>query len=72
MNPPPMPSFPVGTVYMTRGKAPRHCTVTDIWRTYNAKGQLVRVRYVAEHGLLGQTVTDHDVTETTIKMGFVR
>ena len=72
MNPPTDACFPQGTVYMTRGKSPRRCTVIDIWRTYDLAGRLVRVRYVAGHEFMGQTVINHDVTETTIKMGLVR
>ena len=36
-------------------------TVTDILKTYNLAGELVKTRYVAEHDFLGQTVTDSDV-----------
>jgi hypothetical protein len=63
--------FPIGTVYMSRGKHPRRCTVVDIWRTYDAKGEMVRLRYVAEHSFMGDTVLDRDVPETAIAMGFV-
>lgn len=59
----------IGTQYKTRGKAPRLCTVTDILKTYNSKGELVKIRYVATHTFLGQTVTNDDVVETTIRMG---
>lgn len=59
----------IGTQYTTRGKHPKVCTVTDILKTYNAKSELVRVRYVAEHQLMGQTVVDRDVCATTILMG---
>jgi hypothetical protein len=63
--------FSIGTKYQTRGKQPRTCTVVDILRTYNSKGELVKVRYVATHELMGQTVTDHDVIDTTIAMGLL-
>jgi hypothetical protein len=63
------PKFPIGTEFRTRGKAPKLCTVIDILRTFNSSGELVRVRYVATHELIGQTVTDSDVLETTIAMG---
>ncbi len=60
----------LGTEYQSRGKHPRLCTVTDILRTYNAAGEMVRVRYVATHpGPLGQIVTDHDVCDATIGLG---
>ena len=66
------PRFAIGQQFVTRGKVPRLCTVTDILRTYNARDELIRVRYVATHmGALGQAVTDHDVTETAVAMGEV-
>jgi hypothetical protein len=68
----PLPRFDIGTRFMSRGKAPRLCTVTDIYRTFNAAGKLVRTRYAAAHTFMGQEVTDHDVTETAIAMGLVR
>ena len=61
--------YPIGTQYLTRGKHPRLCTVTDIWKTYDSKGDLVRKRYVSTHDVLGQTVTDRDVVEVTIARG---
>ena len=63
------PRFGIGQRFKTRGKHPRLCTVTDIWRTYNSAGELVRLRYVAQFELCGQFVTDHDVVETTIALG---
>lgn len=65
------PRFTIGQQYRTRGKAPRLCTVVDILRTYNARGDMVKLRYVATHDFLGQTITDHDVVETSIVMGLV-
>jgi hypothetical protein len=65
--------FSIGTRYRTRHRTPRVCTVVDVWRTYNAAGQLVQVRYVTTHdGPFGQTVTEYDVLETTIAMGEIR
>lgn len=63
------PRFSIGTQYLTRGKHPRLCTVTDVLRTYNSAGELVRLRYVATHEFMGQTLTDSDVCDTTIAMG---
>jgi hypothetical protein len=63
------PKYAIGTQFKTRGKAPRTCTVVDIYRTYNSNGELVKVRYVATHEFMGQTVTDYDVVETTIVRG---
>jgi len=62
-------TFAIGTVFTTRGKHPRLCRVTDILRTYNDAGDLVRIRYVAEHEFCGQTVTDYDVPRTTVALG---
>lgn len=63
--------FSIGQRFMDRGKCPRLCVVTDILTTTNSAGDVVRIRYVADHVLMGQTVTDHDVTETRIAMGAV-
>ena len=60
------PRFKIGQEYAPRGKVKRLCRVVDILRTYNAAGELVRLRYVATHSFMGQTVTDSDVCETTI------
>lgn len=61
--------FKIGTVYKTRGKSPRICTVVDILKTYNHLGELVSIRYVSTHECLGQLVFNYDVVATTIKMG---
>ena len=63
------PRFPIGHKYSTRGRHPRVCTVTDILRTYNAAGELVKIRYVSTHEFCGQSISDSDVRETTIAMG---
>lgn len=64
-----VPRFPIGTQFKSRGKHPRLYTVRDIYFTYNTAGELVRIRYVATFELMGQSVTDYDVVETTIAMG---
>lgn len=61
--------YAIGTQFKTRGKAPRLCTVTDILKTYNSAGELVKTRYVAQHDFMGQKVNDYDVVTTTIAMG---
>ncbi len=61
--------YTIGTQYKSAGKRPHICTVTDIWRVYNHYDELVKVRYVATHQFMGQTVTDYDVCETTIARG---
>lgn len=63
------PRFQIGQQFNTRGKFPRLCTVVDILTTYNSKGELVKLRYVAIHTFMGQVVTESDVVETTIAMG---
>lgn len=64
-----MAKFAIGQKFTTRGKAPRLCTVVDILTTFNSAGTLVKTRYVATHEFMGQTITDHDVCETSIAMG---
>lgn len=63
--------FAIGTQFKTRGKHPRLCTVVDVLRTYNSADELVRVRYVATHEFMGQTIKDIDVVATTIALGKV-
>lgn len=65
------PRFKIGQQYRTQGKHPRLGTVIDILRTYNHADELVRIRYVVSHLFCGQTVTDHDVCETTIARGAI-
>ena len=55
----------IGTQYINR-KGFR-CTVSDIWKTYNAAGKLVQTRYVATHEFCGQPVTERDVLDVTIQ-----
>ena len=64
--------WPIGTVFITRGKYPKTCRVIDILKTYNAQGELVQTRYVATHPFAGDVVVDRDVCGTTIAMGLVR
>lgn len=64
--------FTIGTQFIPQGrKHARLHTVVDVWKTFNSKGELVRIRYVATHETAGQTVTDYDVGGTTIAMGMV-
>lgn len=65
--------YPIGTTFETRqGKITRLCTVVDLLTTTNAKGEVVKLRYVATHPFLGQLVADFDVNEVTIARGLVR
>jgi len=63
------PRFCIGQQFYTRGRVPHLCTVTDIYTTRNAAGDLVKISYVATHQLAGQIVTDYDVPEATIARG---
>lgn len=63
------PRFPIGASYTPSGKAKRQYVVTDILRTYNAAGELVRLRYVGKSEIMGQPLFDHDVCDTTIARG---
>ena len=60
--------YKIGQKYISRGKAKHECEIIDIYKAYNYKGELVKIRYVAAHKLLGQTVVDYDVVETSITM----
>ena len=66
------PKFQIGQQFKTRGKHPRLCTVRDILKTYNSKGEMVKVRYVATHKLMGQEIADYDVVGTTIALGLIQ
>ena len=64
-----MDDHPIGTKFKTRGKHPQLCTVTDIHKTYNIAGELVKIAYVATHEFCGQAIIDRDVCRATISMG---
>jgi hypothetical protein len=61
----------IGKQYLTRGKAPRLCTVTDKHTTTNSDGEVVKVRYVSVHDFMGQHVVNLDVVRATILRGEV-
>lgn len=63
--------YPIGTQFMSRGKHPYLCTVSDVWKTYDAEGNLVHTRYCATHEFCGQTVTERDIVAVTIARGLV-
>lgn len=62
----------IGTVFTTQGKHPKQCTVIDIYKTYNAAGELVKTTYVATHTFCGQIITEYDIPSATIVRGFIR
>jgi len=67
-------SIEIGSKFIrNRGKLKndRVETVTDILKTYNSSGDLVKTRYVSEHDFLGQKVTDRDVCLVTIVKGLI-
>ena len=64
--------YPTGTHYLSAGKNPSLCTVTDCLKTYNSKGLLVRVGYESTHEFVGQVVTNRDVCATSIARGIAR
>ena len=64
--------YPIGTKYTPIGKVKRECTIIDILKTYNNAGELVKIRYIATHDFMGQTVTDNDVIGTTIARGLLK
>ncbi len=66
-----MKEYPIGTRYSIRGMHPKICTVIDIFKTYNSKGELVKTRYVSTHDVLGQVVTSYDVPEVSIARGLI-
>jgi len=63
--------YKIGTQYRTRDKRKDLCTITDIFRTYNNKGELVKTAYVSTHEFMGQTITCYDVPATAIARGLV-
>lgn len=60
-----------GTRFKSGGKSPRVSTVTDILRTYDRAGNLVKTRYIAVHEFCGQMVADADVSPVTIARGLL-
>ena len=66
-----MAELEIGTTFLSGGKNKKLCTVNDIFKTYNSRGELVKTRYSAIHLFMGQTVTEHDIVETTIKRGLI-
>ena len=60
--------YPLGTIFMHNK---RECTVIDILRTYNINNELVSIRYVSAHNMLGQLVKNNDIVATTIARNFI-
>ncbi len=64
-----MTTYPIGTQYLVGGKNKQLCTITDILKTYNNAGELVKTRYVSTHTFMGQEVKRHDDTDVTVARG---
>lgn len=64
--------FSIGDKFIRQSRKHKYTeTITDILKTYNSNDELVKVRYVATHEFLGQTVTDSDICDTTIARGLI-
>jgi hypothetical protein len=64
--------YTIGTQYLSHGKHPVLCTISDILTTFNSKGDLVSTRYEAIHLFLGQTVSETNIVAPTIAKGIYR
>jgi len=62
----------VGTQYLSHGKYPNLCTISDILTTYNSKGELVSTRYEATHVFLGAIVSETNIVAPTVAKGVYR
>lgn len=59
--------FEIGQTYTHKRKNSEQLrTIVDRLETYNAKGELIKLRYVTEHSFMGQILTDDDVLEVSI------
>ena len=63
--------FPIGTQYKPVGKHTKVTTVIDQLTLTDSKGEILRVSYLTQHEFLGQTITNHDVCDTTIARGLL-
>ena len=62
--------YPIGTQYLPMGrKNAKVCTITECFKTYDSKGNLVKISYQSKHDFLGQAVINNDVCATTIARG---
>jgi len=49
-------TFSIGQQFTPRGKRKDLCTIIDIHTTTNESGEVVRIRYIAQHEFLGQII----------------
>ena len=59
----------IGDQYLTRGKHPRLCTITDKMEVIDSKGTVRKRFYVSKHEFSGQWVFDYDVCNATVTRG---
>ena len=64
--------YTIGTQYLSHGKHPVLCIISDILTTFNSRGELVSTRYEATHQFLGQTVRETNIVAPTIAKGVYR
>ena len=65
--------YQIGTKFIPVGRKNNQVrTVVDILKTYNAKNELVSIRYVSAHEVMGQIVYDRDVSAVTIARGILK
>lgn len=63
-------TYPIGTKYLPMGrKNAKVCTITEGFKTFDSKGNLVKISYQSQHDFMGQVVINNDVCETTIARG---
>ena len=60
--------FPIGTEFLSNGTHPKVYNVTDILKTYNSAGELVKIEYIAEHEFFNQKLETRS-TETGVAIG---
>ena len=60
--------FAIGTKFLPVGKHSKISTIVDTLTTYNSKGEVVGVEYLATHDYLGQSVGTR-VGDATVARG---
>ena len=63
--------YPIGTKFISQGKRKDIETVTDIFKTYNSKNELVKIEYIVEHDFLNQTIS-HAICHATIRLAEIQ
>jgi len=49
-------TFSIGQQFTARGKRKDVCTIIDIYTTTNESGEVVCIRYIAQHEFMGQLI----------------